>query len=188
MDFSAFSHGQIQSKLWLCESLEPLLSEKPQSVAIIGSWYNVLAFMLLARNQDLYNHIDGYDVDIESISKSNQINDAWMINKDQKVSNICKDAKDVDYKSYDVIVSTSVEDIGIDWYDLVPEGKLICLQTINLSPEIKNQYPNWIIRNHIPDMETFKQKYPLSNILFEGCRTYDYDHLKYDRYMLIGKK
>jgi len=36
-------------------------------------------------------------------------------------------------------------------------------------------------------MEDFKNKYPLGQILFEGEKVFDYGHLSYSRYMLIGK-
>ena len=56
MDFLSFSHGQTQSKLWLCETIEPYLP-KDAVVAILGCWYNTLGFMLLTRNQSMYQHI-----------------------------------------------------------------------------------------------------------------------------------
>ena len=62
MDWDSFSHGQIQSKLWLCQELERHLPQNAR-VAILGSWHNVLAFMLLTRGADRYQTIVGIDLD-----------------------------------------------------------------------------------------------------------------------------
>lgn len=187
MDFSAFSHGQIQSKLWLAENLEKFIPF-PLRVAIVGSWYNVLGSILLLRNNSLYEHIHGYDIDTQSTVIADKINDAWMINENQKIKNFTKNADCIDFSYYDLIISTSVEDISSHWYDNIKPDTLVCLQAIDLSPEISQKYPNWKIQNHISDMETFKEKYAMKDIFFEGIRTYDYTHLKYNRFMLLGKK
>ena len=47
--------------------------------------------------------------------------------------------------------------------------------------------PGWDITNPNPTMDDFKKKYPLSQILFEGEKVFDYGHLRYSRYMLIGR-
>lgn len=187
MDFSAFSHGQIQSKLWLAENLEKFIPF-PLRTAIVGSWYNVLGFMLLSRNHSLYEYIHGYDIDHNSSIMADKINDAWMINENQKIKNFTKNANCIDFSCYDLIISTSVEDISSIWYDKILSNTLVCLQAIDLLPEVSDKYPNWKIKNYIPDMETFKEKYDMKEIFFEGITTYDYTHLKYNRFMLIGKK
>lgn len=188
MDYSSFSHGQIHSKLWLCQELEKHI-DKPLNVVIIGCWYNVLGFMMLTRNSSLYNFIEGIDLDQDSIDISNRICDAWMINKDQKIKNSCYNVSSVDFTNYDLVICTSMEDIEFGgWFDRIPKNKLVAIQTNNLTQDMVNNYPNWIIKNPNPNMETFKKKYSISDILFEGCKEFDYGDLKYSRYMLIGKK
>lgn len=188
MDFSAFSHGQIHSKLWLCEEIEKLIT-KPCNVAILGCWYNVLGFMLLSRNQKLYQHIHGIELNNESFSTANKICDAWMINDDQKIKNFNMNVNEFNYSNYDIIINTSVEDITLNvWFDRIPNNKLVCLQTNNLTPLQVSKYKNWEILNPNHDMETFKKKYHLNEILFEGVQEFDYGDLKYNRYMIIGKK
>jgi hypothetical protein len=48
--------------------------------------------------------------------------------------------------------------------------------------------PSWNITNSNPSMKQFKAKYPMSKILFEGEKVFDYGHLVYSRYMIIGTK
>ena len=90
IDFNAFSHGQIQSKLWLCETLEPLLPERPH-VLVLGTWYSALSFMMLTRNQERYKMITGVDKDPESIEVSNKLLNSWMLGEDAKARTILKD-------------------------------------------------------------------------------------------------
>jgi len=191
MDYSAFSHGQIHSKLWLCEHLEPYLPTNSK-ILILASWYNVLAMMLIMRKPKGYTSIVGIEKNEESIKVANRICDAWMINNDQIVKNEKASIEDYnywDFDQFDAIINTSVEDIQSNrWYHQVPRGKLIALQSNNLTPEKVSQYKDWIIQDPNPDMETFKEKYHMDELLFEGSKEFDYITLKYDRYMLIGRK
>jgi len=191
MDFSAFSHGQIQSKLWLCETLEPLLPKNPK-IIILASWYNTLGMMLVIRNPKKYKRILGIDKDIKSSTVANHICDAWMINADQIIKNenkLVEEYNSKDFANFDVIINTSVEDISTkEWFNKIPKSKMIVLQTCNLLPDVAQQYNNWNILDPNPSFEIFKNKYPMKKILFEGEKQFDYGDLKYSRYMLIGKK
>ena len=184
MDFSAFSHGQIQSKLWLCEEIEPYLPEHA-SVAILGSWCNVLGFMMLTRNRSKYNLIIGVDQDKDSIEISNRIINGWAIGDEVIAKNECCDVNQFNTNSFDVVINTSVEHINsTKWFENIKDNTTVCLQTSNMVTDD----PNWNIVSANPNMETFKSKYPISQILFAGEKVFDYGHLKYSRYMLIGRK
>ena len=191
MDFSAFSHGQIHSKLWLCENLEPYI-DKNSNIIILASWYNVLGMMLAIRKPTHYKKIISIEQNEMSISTANKICDAWMINDDQLIKNDKGSIQDLtywDFDQYDAIINTSVEDISSNrWYHQVPRGKLLALQSNNLTPEKVSKYKDWVILDPNPDMETFKEKYHMDKIIFEGQLEFDYGDLKYSRYMLIGRK
>jgi hypothetical protein len=45
INFDSFSHGQVKSKIWLCENLERLLPDNAK-VLTLGSWVNILGFMI----------------------------------------------------------------------------------------------------------------------------------------------
>lgn len=185
IDFNAFSHGQIQSKLWLCENLEPLLPDDT-NVLILGAWYGILNFMMLTRNQKNYNLITGIDKNESSVEVSNKILDAWSLG----VRAISKsELKDIDnmeniFGMYDVVINCSCEHMSNQWYDKVKENQLMCIQTSNVT----NDDPIWDVTNPNSTIDEFKAKYPMSQILFEGEKIFDYGHLRYSRYMLIGKK
>lgn len=186
MDMTAFSHGQTQSKLWLCDQLEQHVSKSSHAL-IMGSWYNVLGFLLLARNSGKYNLITGMDKDQEAIDIANRINDGWMLCDDKKVRNVCQDVHNLtssNFLIYDLIINTSVEHMSPSWYENVASDQLVCLQSSNMV----TADPNWNIIDPNPTMAEFKSKYPMSQILFEGEKLFDYGHLVYTRYMLIGRK
>lgn len=181
-DYNAFSHGQIQSKVWLCENLEPYLPPYAQ-VAIIGSWYNTLGFIMLARNEKKYQMIMGIDKDQESVNTANHIVNAWMIGTDFKARNSCSDIESTDLRLYNVIVNTSCEHMSNEWYQKITPYQLVCIQ----SSDMVTDDPGWNITNPNPTMEEFKKKYPMSEILFEGEKLFNYGHLVYNRFMLIGR-
>lgn len=184
MDYTAFSHGQSQSKLWLCEALEPHIP-KNATVAILGSWYNILGFMLLTRNRTHYNSITGFDKDTQAIEIGNKICQGFMIGEDTCLRNINQDINTVDYNGYNVIINCSVEHINNNaWFDLLPNNAIICLQTCNVTVA---EEP-WLISNPNPTMDVFLKKYPLNNYLFKGEKIINYDYLSYTRYMIIGTK
>lgn len=184
MDYSAFSHGQIQSKLWLCETLEPYLPEQAK-VVILGSWYNILGFMMLTRNRAKYNLIMGIDQNKECVQVANHVINGWTIGDDYAARNQCSDVNKFNTNSFDVVINTSVEHIeNTKWFENIKWNTTVCLQTSNMVTDD----PNWNIVNPNPDIETFKLKYPMSQILFAGEKVFDYGHLKYSRYMIIGKK
>lgn len=184
MDFSAFSHGQIQSKLWLCETLEPYLPEQSK-VVILGSWYNILGFMMLTRNRAKYNLLMGIDQNKECVQVANNVINGWTIGDDYAARNQCSDVNKFNTNSFDVVINTSVEHMeNTKWFENIKWNTTVCLQTSNMVTDD----PGWNIVNPNPTMEAFQLKYPMSQILFAGEKVFDYGHLKYSRYMIIGKK
>lgn len=183
MDFNAFSHGQLQSKLWLCDHIESYIP-KGANVLIIGSWYNFLGMLLLSR-QTHYNLIKGIDIDKEAISIATKLCQGWMIQPDIKIYNEIADANTFDYNGYQVFINCSVEHIqGNEWYNRIPTGFLVCLQTT----DVNNNDPLWDIKNPNSSLDEFTKKYPLTHTLFRGSRQFSYPNISYNRFMLIGLK
>jgi hypothetical protein len=183
MNFDAFSHGQIQSKLWLCNELEPYVP-KSAKVAILGSWYNVLSFMLLTRNPNLYQHILGIDIDASTKPIADRITDAWCI--DSTVTNIIADASTYDLASFDIVVNCSPEHMSTnEWFENLDYGKLVCIQSSDVT--IDND-DIWKCVNPNESLDALTKKYPLSKYLFSGTKEIRYSDGGYNRFMLIGIK
>lgn len=183
IDNTAFSHGQIHSKIWLCEHLEKFLPINPR-VAVLGSWYNVIAFMLLTRKPDLYQFITGIDMDASATEVAEKICDAWRFGCDRKVSNITADVGDFDYHEFDVVINCSAEHMSSEWFEKIPTGTLVCIQ----SSDVTNESHPWLVTNPNPTMETLIKKYPLSRSLFSDEKEINYGDWGYKRFMLIGVK
>ena len=183
MDLLAFSHGQIHSKLWLCETLEPFL--KPtDKIAILGSWYNLIGFMLNIRKPNYYSSITGYDKDnVQEVA--NKIIESWNHLPNQTVININADVNDIDLSSYNVIINTSVEHMkSIKWFDNIKNDSLVCLQSLNLSSDMGV----YDIVNENKTFEDFLEKFKLSKTVYTGTKDFDYPVLPYKRFMIIGYK
>ena len=75
MNFDSFSHGQIESKIWLCDQIEPFLPPTA-NIVNLGGWYNVLGFMLKVRNPRRNLKITNIDADPETKPIADRICDA----------------------------------------------------------------------------------------------------------------
>lgn len=185
--YESLSHGLMVSKLWLCEELEKTLFERyvaKVNVAVLGSWTNIIGLLMVTRNPRLYNKIYGYDIDKEAIMCADKICDTWKF-IEPNIYNIVLDANDVDFAYIDVVINCSVEHMKESkWYDNIPEGTLVCLQSSNVDP---NQH-DWNIVNPNNSLQGLKQKYPLARVMYEGIKEIRYSHWGYDRYMVIGYK
>jgi hypothetical protein len=184
INFDSFSHGQIKSKLWLCEKLEPCLPDSPINIVILGSWYNILGFMLLVRNEKKYKTITGVDVDSSVQPIANKICDYWVLESKQ-VHNIVEDANLIDYQFIDVVINCSPEHMdNTNWFDNIPCGTLVCIQSSNMTDSSEP----WHIKNPSHSIEDFANKYPVSSTLFLDALPIRYQDWGYERYMLIGIK
>ena len=184
MNYDSFSHGQIKSKLWLCQTIENYLPTNPK-LSILGSWYNVLSFMLLTRNPTRYEKIVGIDVDKDAIDIADKITSTWIID-DGLVQNKIGDVNYYDYTDSNVIINCSSEHMNSTrWFNNIPKGTLVCIQSSNV---VNTEYP-WLVTNPSPTIESFGLKYGLTKTYFIDTLPIRYKHGQgYDRYMLIGVK
>jgi hypothetical protein len=180
IDFDAFSHGQILSKIWLCEQLEPYL--EPANLFILGGWYNVLGFMLQVRRPNYYLSITNVDQDAKAVVAADKVTDAWP-----EVTNVATNANDMTWNltKDDVVINCSVEHFtNQTWFDRVPVGTLCCIQ----SSDVTNPKKPWLITSPNPDIQTFISRFPMTETLFLGTKHFQYCNWGYDRFMLIARK
>jgi hypothetical protein len=183
LNFDSFSHGQIESKLWLCENIEPYIP-KDARIAILGSWYNILSFMMITRQPNKYQYFLGIDVNPDAISVADKICNAWTIGTNAIVKNKMGDAGKMDYSDFDVVINCSPEHMPSTWFNNVKEGTLVCVQS---SDVIDPSYP-WLVSNPNKDIDTLIEKCPLSHRFFMGTKHIEYTDWGYKRFMLIGLK
>jgi hypothetical protein len=192
----AFSWGQLKSKRWLINELEKLDLDLG-TVFLCAGWYATLAAMLFESTCKI-EKIRSFDVDSTCVDVADTIN-ANNFKNSWKFKAILEDIHKINYSehswsswsntnnrmSYPVvdipttIINTSCEHIENFnlWYDKIPAGKIVVLQT--------NNY--FEIEDHIncsTSLEDFATTTPMTVELFLGELVLE----KYTRYMRIGIK
>jgi hypothetical protein len=183
MNYDAFSHGQIKSKLWLCEQLEQHIL-KNANVKILGSWYNILAFLLLVRRPSHYKLIEGIDIDVDAKEIADKICNAWVVDENI-IKNINSHVNDILYHDTQIVINCSPEHMeDSTWFNKIPSGTTVCIQTSNV---IDPNEP-WLIKTPHKTLEDTISKYPLTITHFTDTLRIQYNDWGYDRYMIIGIK
>lgn len=179
IDITSFSHGQITSKIWLCDKIETYLTPNTK-VLILGAWYNVLGFMLLTRYKQI-TKLTGIDIDPEVKPIADKICNAWL----SIVNNITMDSAKVNMEDYDIIINCSPEHmITNDWFNNIPDNKLVIIQ----SSDMTIQEEPWLICNPNTSLGEFLDKYKLQTVLFKDTIKLPYSTSFYQRFMIIGNK
>ena len=183
MNYDAFSHGQIKSKLWLLENLEFLMDYK-SSVAILGAWYNVLGFMMMVRRPKHYKEIVGYDINPEVKEIADKLNNAFTFDPNI-IGNITRDANGIVYRGIDVVINCSPEHFENDtWFNKIPFGTVVAIQ----SSDMTETGDPWFIKQPNPNIDAFRSRYHLSKTYVCDTMRIQYDDWGYNRFMLIGIK
>lgn len=179
IDHTSFSHGQIVSKVWLCDNIEKYLKNDTK-ILILGAWYNVLGFMLLTRYKQI-TKITGVDINKDVKFIADRICDAWP----SIVKNITMDADLFDSSDYDIIINCSPEHMQTnDWFDNISKNKLVIIQ----SSDVTIEEEPWLVCNPNPTLDILVNKYVLNNTYLVDTLSIDYPHWGYKRFMLIGEK
>lgn len=193
-DKDCLSRGQLQSKIWLTEKLKELDVDLG-TVYLCAGWYATIIPMFVESNIR-FDKIRSFDIDptvwkIAEVFNKPLLLDSW------KFKAQTKDIMDIDYSRHvyntiksngdveqlkdapDTIINTSCEHISnfAEWYNLIPEGKLIILQS--------NDY--FEIEEHVncaTDIDDFSRMVPMSTVLYEGALELE----KYTRFTKIGYK
>jgi hypothetical protein len=191
-----FSRGQLQSKLWLVDELKKC-NVNLGTVFLCAGWYATLATMLFESSIKV-DKVRSFDIDPSCVDIAEVFNKPWFVDQ-WRFKSITQDIMDIDYNKHtwqywsnannrmsypisdspNTIINTSCEHIENfeEWYNRIPDGKLVILQSNNFF-EIKEHV------NCVESIEEFSVKAPMNNILYSG----ELDLSKYRRFMLIGYK
>lgn len=185
--YESFYHGLVTSKLWLCEELEKILDDTKPAVTILGCWHNLMSFMMIIRKPNSYKEFNSYDKDPEAIEVAHKICDTWKV-EEPKVYNHIANVSELDFSksSNTIFINCSVDQFEDDkWYQTIPNGSLVCLQTTDIIAD----NPPWEINQKTRDIIDFIYKYPINDLLYSGSKRIKYGHeLYYNRLMIIGYK
>jgi len=192
----ALSWGQLKSKRWLVSELEKL-NQDLGTVFLCAGWYATLAAMLFDSECKI-DKIRSFDIDESCVEIADcinrlQVKDGWKfkavtqdihaINYETHVWQTWSKANDrMSYPIEDsptTIINTSCEHIKNfnDWYDKIPSGKLVVLQSNNYF-EVDDHV------NCVNNPVEFAKQTPMAEVLYQGAL----DLPKYTRFMRIGYK
>ena len=195
MDFLSFSHGQIASKIWLCEELEKHCKQN-DNIYILGGWHNILGFMLSVRKPNFFKKIHNIDMNSEFIKVADQICNAWIIELytgRSHIINTCADANEYELNNNsetDIVINCSVEHFNSnDWFNKLPSGTLVCIQSSDIKDkEIIESCDTFVQNQPNGDLAIFLNRFPVSEYLYVGTKTFEYPKFGYNRFMMIGRK
>lgn len=194
-DLNSFSHGQITSKIWLCEELEKYCKLN-DNLYILGGWHNVLGFMISVRKPNFFKKIHNIDINSDVIEIADKICDTWinvLHATNSHIINTCADSNAYDLQvnpETDIVINCSVEHfIANDWFNTLPTNTLVCLQSSDMKvKEIIDSVETWQQNQPNRDLATFLNRFPLKEYLYVGTKTFEYPDYGYNRFMMIGRK
>ena len=191
-----FSRGQIESKLWLVKELRKLKVDLG-TVFLCAGWYATLATMLFESNIKV-DKVRSFDIDPSCVDIAEVFNKPWFVDQ-WRFKSITQDIMDIDYNEHtwqywsnannrmsypitdspNTIINTSCEHIEnfSEWYDLIPNDKLVVLQSNNYY-EVEEHV------NCVKDIKEFGNMARMTGPLYAG----ELELPKYKRFMLIGYK
>tara|TARA_B110000908_G_C10200995_1_gene425315 strand:- start:167 stop:1081 length:915 start_codon:yes stop_codon:yes gene_type:complete len=190
-----FSRGQMKSKCWLVEQLTKIFDDqKLGTIAHYGGWYATVAQHIFQKFEvkNYYNlEVDPGCIDIADDFNYEQIAGWQFKSVQQDVGNITwKDDDSFDVKienrsnnlvttnvKPDLIINTSCEHMNEDWFNNIPTGTVVCLQT-------NDYFENEQHINCCRDLSDAINKYSMSEVYYSG----EIDTHLYKRFMIIGKK
>jgi len=179
LDFTAFSHGQIESKIWLCEELEKFLPPRSK-IALLGGWYGILSLLLFSRKNSSIQYIRSYDINPAVEAIADKINNSWLFDK-WKFKAFTQDANKVDLEEFDIVINTSSEHIiEKQWFEKLTSQIIVVQGTDQIHDDDE-------IHDYVFDLDQLKTKYPMS-YYYEGQKEFIYPNKTFSRYMLIGRK
>lgn len=178
----AWSQGQILSKMWLLEKLEPVAKEVAHpEVWILGGWYGLLAFMMFTRDQIRPHLVTSFDIDSTANSKAQFINNAWAFDP-LRFTTKTADCNQMDFVTNppDIIINTSCEHFSNSWAKKLAPDTIIALQSTDM-PHAEHSYG-------VNNLEAFQAQYPIfKDLYFVGRKDFKYPNLEFSRFMIIGK-
>ena len=165
----SFHRGLIFNKLWMIRELAKI-QDHYSTIYILGSWYGNMS-MLLAKSDIEFDHIVNVDQDATVVRQAQRI--AQCMGIADQIEPMIADANDLDYRQLDnngLVINSSCHDMANrGWFDHIPQGVMVALQTRE-------------------DVDCNLADYPLQTTLYQGsCQLQD-PETAYISQMKIGYK
>jgi len=173
----SFTRDLIASKVWLLTELARI-APQVGTVYVLGSWYGNLGVLLALDPVIRYKKLINVEINPKFLHASERIQDHMGLSNTEYM---LKDANDLNYQQLGdngVVINTSLTDMpGRAWFDRIPSGTLVVMQS----------------RDHDPgraahSTQDIMDQFPLSKIIYDGQLKLADPETRYTRYMTIGIK
>ena len=173
----SFTHDLTKSKVWLIRELEKIITD-PSCVYVLGSWFGNLALYMRLQPGIDAGKIINVETDPVMLDRSRKILD--LVGADN-IQHMLADANQLDYRQLGdsgVVINTSLTDMpGRAWFEHIPAGTLVVMQARDHDPG--QQYHS---------TQDILDRFPLSEIEYQGSMPLQDPETEYTRYMVIGVK
>ena len=173
----SFTCDLIASKVWLLQELEQI-QQHYTTMYILGSWYGNLAVYMTLQPTIQVDQIINVETNAEMLATSQSILDRVGATN---IKYMLKDANELNYQQLGdagVVVNTSLTEMPEQsWFEHIPNGTLVAMQSRNNDPGV--EYHN---------AKDIQRRYPLSQVLYHGSMRLRDPETEYTRYMTIGIK
>ena len=173
----SFTPDLITSKVWLLTELARI-APQVGTIYVLGSWYGNLGILLALDPIIKYKQLINVETNQKFLQASERIHNHLSMGNTEYM---LKDANDLDYRQLGpdgVVINTSLTDMpGQTWFDRIPEGTLVVLQSRDNDPG-----------NAAHSTQDIIDRFPLSEIIYDGELDLQDPQTEYTRYMVIGVK
>jgi hypothetical protein len=173
----SFTPDLIKSKIWLLTELARI-APRVGTIYVLGSWYGNLGVLLALDPVLQYQQLINVETNKQFLHASKRIQDHLGLDNTKYM---LADANDLDYRQLDpdgVVINTSLTDMpGQGWFDRIPAGTLVVMQSRDHDPG-----------NEAHSTQDIIDRYPLSEIIYDGRLKLEDPETEYTRYMVIGIK
>ena len=175
-ELGSWSKDLVESKRWLAEELYKINNHYP-TVYVLGSWYGNASILLFQENKLSFDWLYNVDVDRQALKQGQELaNELGMTN----IIPLLANANDIVYKRPNLVINTSCNNMeNAGWFENIPHGTLVALQSRNNDPAALNQ--------HNTPRELLLQ-YPLAEVIYEDKKRLHDKQGSYARFMVIGYK
>ena len=173
----SFTRDLIASKVWLLTELARI-APQVGTIYVLGSWYGNLGVLLALDPVVRYKKLINVETNPKFLQASERIQNHMGLSNTEYM---LKDANDLNYQQLGddgVVINTSLTDMsGQAWFDHIPSGTLVVMQS----------------RDHDPgraahSTQDITDQFPLSEVVYDGQLKLADPETRYTRYMTIGIK
>lgn len=171
----SFSKDLVKSKTWLADELAKIKT-KFDTVYVLGSWYGNMGVILFQERNIKFNRMYNVDVNRASLELGQELVKDFGLD----IQAIQANANYLTYNKPSLVINTSVNNIeNAGWFENIPQGTLVVLQSRNNDPQAVNAC------NSPGELAA---QYPLANVLYMDKLRLTNQHGAYARFMVIGIK